>query len=68
MSAPSVAIYFVLDGKDYGFRRWSFVPAVGDEVKLETGIFIVKRRCWVPGDHPREECAQAVNIDIEEIK
>jgi hypothetical protein len=68
---PSVAIYFILDGKEFAFRRWRFVPAVGDKIEFDGQrgrFFTIERRCWVQGDSALGWAyQQAVNIWISEI-
>ena len=64
------AIHFFVDGREYAYRSWSFIPRVGDEVMLGEGdrrkAYVVKRVVWgndAP-DASRHE-PQRINIELE---
>jgi len=69
----SAGIRFFLDGREYAYRHWSFVPRVGDEVMLGPGndrkAYQVIRVVWgaeakyfMPGRQ-----SQRVNVEIEPV-
>lgn len=69
------AVAFFIDGKQYAYRSWPYVPRVGEEVMLhvpEEGdkrTFLVTRVVWgVEGPDGHDLGQQAVNIEIERIK
>lgn len=55
-------IWYYLNGVRYASRRSNFIPRVGDEVRLNTGLFTVVRVVWI-----EDEPVARVAIDIEFI-
>lgn len=62
-----IEIRYYLDGAQHAGRRRSFVPRVGDEVRLRTGLYSVVRVVWIE-DQQSVIDEGYVAIDIEQIK
>lgn len=67
---PLLEIYIILNGKDYGMRRWSAVPRIGDHLTIgdpgyTTVVKVVDVAWGVTPASRRGDTDAAVNLYCE---
>lgn len=68
--APKLRVFFFLDNKEHAVRFLRYVPIPGDEVGLDDGYYLVKRRVWqlqTPSGPYQPVPEIRVNLEIERI-
>ena len=64
-SKKITVFFFILENKTHAIRAFYHAPLVGDEVKLNTGVYVVTRKCWLFDDDTH--AYQYINIEIEPV-
>lgn len=72
MKHETCRIYFVLDGKDYAVRHWSWVPRVGDNVMFHPDGGSFKARvvevAWNTSRGDDDINSPTINIALERLE